>query len=352
MNWQAASAALCVAVMGACDGSGGAALAQSIQAQPLPPVSGGYAPPAAKSAPTSATKQASPKASGTAAKSDDSRAPAEGQLARRVDQLEEQMTDLQVVIGTLESLAKNGGGGGAVSQPLRAQGGGGLSPGEQGRLEALETQVRALTAQVEQLVAQMGGGAAPGRRSDYAAPAPAGGAGLAQAPGIGGFGQTTVTPEQDPIGQIIQNDSRPERTAATGLGGSTGDGGLTPDQLYKQSYSFLLQQNWPEAEQGFDEFLRRYPNDAMAGNAQYWLGEVYFTRGEFKQAASAFLKGSKSYPKSVKAPDSMLMLAMSLDRLGQRDAACQAFNELSTRYPNMPTNLRDRAASGRSKAGC
>jgi tol-pal system protein YbgF len=335
---------------------------QLIQSQPLGPVGGG-APPAAKApapAPTQ-PKQSAPaaKAPAAASSNDAPRASGDGQLGRRVDQLEEQMTDLQVVIGTLESLARNPGSGVAAA-PLRPQGGG-LSPGEQGRIDALETQVRALTIQIEQLVNQMGaGGAAPplGRRSELGT-GPAsdmrGTSGPTAAPSApGGFGQTTVTAESDPIGQIIENDTRPGRQVAASapLGGATGDQATSPDQLYKASYSYLLQQNWGEAEAGFDEFLRRYPNDAMAGNAQYWLGEVYFTRGEYKQAASAFLKGSKSYAKSVKAPDSMLMLAMSLDRLGQRDAACQAFGELTARYPNLPTNLRDRAASGRTKAGC
>jgi TolA-binding protein len=48
----------------------------------------------------------------------------------------------------------------------------------------------------------------------------------------------------------------------------------------------------------------------------------------------------------------MLKLAMSLDRLGQRDAACQAYSELGARYPNPPQHVRDRVKSERQRVGC
>jgi TolA-binding protein len=48
----------------------------------------------------------------------------------------------------------------------------------------------------------------------------------------------------------------------------------------------------------------------------------------------------------------MLKLAMSLDRLGQRDAACQAYSELGVRYPSPPAHVRDRVQSERQRVGC
>ena len=115
----------------------------------------------------------------------------DGDLRRRVQQLEEQLVDLQVVIGTLELLARSGGASPAprVVAPV---GGGGADPG---RIDALETQVRALSSQIEQL--QSGRGVAP----SYSA-APMSGA----APST--FGSTTVNAgEGDPIGGLIAQDS-------------------------------------------------------------------------------------------------------------------------------------------------
>jgi tol-pal system protein YbgF len=256
---------------------------------------------------------------------------------RRVEQLEEQFVDLQIIVGTLDSLARNGGG----APPLPAGTGGRSAgvgmPGEDtGRIAALETQVRALTAQIEQLSDQVR--------------AMSGGGAVAAAARPGGFGATTVTPGGgDPIGEMLSTEPQGDAAESTPLDAPAAG---NPKQLYERAYGLLMQHNYPAAESSFDEFLKRYPNDELAANAQYWLGETYFVQGQYKAAAGAFLKSSRSYPRSAKGPDSMLKLAMSLDRLGQRDAACQAYSELGVRYPSPPAHVRDRVQSERQRVGC
>lgn len=277
----------------------------------------------------------------------------DSQLRQRIEQLEEQFVDLQIVVGTLESLARTGG---APPPPGSFGPGGPLGQASQdaGRIEALETQVRALTVQLERLSEQI----RTLESSPGAAPQPAPMGALdprTERPELdpsresrpGGFGSTTVTKGgPDPIGQLLGADPREEaaRPAAPGGGNSK--------QVYETAYGYLLQQNYEAAESAFGDFLKRFPDDELAANAQYWLGETYFVRGQYKAAAGAFLKGSRTYSKSAKGPDSMLKLAMSLDRLGQRDAACQAFSELGARYPNPPAYVRERAQSERQRAGC
>ena len=75
------------------------------------------------------------------------------------------------------------------------------------------------------------------------------------------------------------------------------------------------------------------PNDPLAGNAQYWIGETYYVRGQYKNAADAFLKGYKKYKSSEKAPDTLLRLGMALAELGQKDAACSDAQRAAT--PNI-----------------
>ena len=297
--------------------------------------------PGASAQTTQPTKQARP----PAAKSDGG-GSTDAQLRQRVEQLEEQLVDMQVLVGTLESLAR---GGGAAAPSMRAASAGGLSGGEAGRIDALETQVRALTAQIEQLSQQ---GGRPGGGGGSFAPMPSQRDGLASSAG-GGFGATVVTPGggDDQIGRFINEDpntTAPGQMAALAPSGDDGNS----KQAYETAYGYLLQQNYSAAEGAFDEFLKRYPNDPLAGNAQYWLGESLYVRGQFKPAASAFLKGYQTYARSAKAPDSLLKLAMSLDRLGQRDAACSSYAELSSRFPNAPSHVKTRAQTERQRVGC
>lgn len=302
----------------------------------------------------SATKQTTAAPAKTPAADHPAPAAAGGEVAalrQRIEQLEEQLVDMQVTIGTLESLARGGAAGaGAARQPAGLPNGG----ADMVRVEALENQVRTLGNMVEQMQQQLrqarGGQPAPGPQvatGPAAAPAPAPGA-------VPGF-QTQVTPgASDPIDTIIrggQPGAAPVPTAAPSLPQAGASDGSAKD-LYATAYGLLLAQDYASAEAAFDEFLKRFPSDQLAGNAQYWLGETFYVRGNFKSAAAAFLKGYQTYSRSSKAADSLLKLAMSLDRLGQRDAACQSFSELNTRYPNAPGAIRSRADNERRRLGC
>jgi len=98
--------------------------------------------------------------------------------------------------------------------------------------------------------------------------------------------------------------------------------------------------------------LPRRRIDPLAGNAQYWLGESLYVRGQYRAAAGAFLKGYQTYGKSAKAPENLLKLAMSLQRLGQKDAACSSYSELATKFPSAPTHVKNTAQTERQRAGC
>ena len=75
-------------------------------------------------------------------------------------------------------------------------------------------------------------------------------------------------------------------------------------------------------------------------------------RGQYRAAAGAFLKGYQSYAKGPKAPECLLKLAMSLQRLGQKDAACSSFAELATKFPSPPAHVKTIAQAERQRGGC
>jgi len=297
--------------------------------------------------------------------------PSESGLQARVQSLEEQLVDMQVVVGTLETLAKSGG---SAAAPFPASTAGG--DGDAARIEGLETQIRALTAQVQQLSDQVRGLGGTPRRSDIPPSSDTASASAvdgtypqahAAATPTPGFGSTTVAAGDDAIGGLLNNDGAHSPVAASGAQTQPGaeaspvataalapasESSNDPKQLYEQAYGYLLQRDYGAAETAFTEFLKKFPSDSLSGNAQYWLGETHFVRGQYKAAASAFLKGYQTYAQGAKAPDSLLKLAMSLDRLGQKDAACSSFAELATKFPTAPKSVKARAQSERQRVGC
>jgi tol-pal system protein YbgF len=273
----------------------------------------------------------------------------DAQLRQRIEDLEKEIVDMHVLVGTLETLARQGGGSAASYSsgvPLTGQ--------EASRIAALETQVAALAAQVEQLSAQVralsggGGGASAGVAGDPRRPAPGGPPPRSAPAAIPGFGSTVITPggDTDPIGTLITGPN-------AGRQGSFGGGAsMGPKQAYETAYAQLLQQDYDGAEAGFTDFLAQYPSDGLAANAQYWLGETYFLRQQWDQAAQAFYKVAQNYGNSVKAPDSLAKLAMSLDRNGKRPAACAALGELNKRFPNPPAHVKNWEQAERKRTGC
>lgn len=125
-----------------------------------------------------------------------------------------------------------------------------------------------------------------------------------------------------------------------------------PDELYRNSYQFILSGDYPTAEQGFRDHISRFPKDAKAADAHYWLGESLLGQQKYRDAAEVFLAASKDYPKAKKAPDMLLKLGVSLVGLKQNDVACATFNEIGKRYPDVSVTLKERIKQEKALAAC
>jgi len=126
----------------------------------------------------------------------------------------------------------------------------------------------------------------------------------------------------------------------------------TPKEQYDYAFDILRQADYARAEKALRMFLDANASDDLAGNAQYWLGETYYVRGDFEQAAVEFLSGYQTYPASSKGPDNLLKLGLSMARLGQTDGACTALTRLATEYPSANDTIRRRAQTERARLKC
>ncbi len=126
----------------------------------------------------------------------------------------------------------------------------------------------------------------------------------------------------------------------------------TPKVQYDFAFDLLRRNDFARAEVAFRDFLKRHPKDPLAGNAQYWLGETHYVRGDYQQAAVEFMAGYQNYPKTNKGPDNLLKLAMSMSNLGQTQGACTALGRLTKDYPKAPDEVAKPAAAERAKLKC
>jgi len=87
------------------------------------------------------------------------------------------------------------------------------------------------------------------------------------------------------------------------------------------------------ARREFISFLERYPNTDLADNAQFWLGECYYSEKEYRQAIAAYDKTIKEYPKGDKVSSALLKQGMAFLELGDKTAAEILLKKVVNGYP-------------------
>jgi tol-pal system protein YbgF len=126
----------------------------------------------------------------------------------------------------------------------------------------------------------------------------------------------------------------------------------SPKDYYDLAYGYMLHKDYALAEDGFRTFLRKYPSDRMAPEAQYWLGESLFQRQRYRDAAEAFLNVSTKYESTAKAPDALLRLGQSLAVLGEKEAACASLGEVLRKYPRAALGVKQGVDREQKRDGC
>ena len=114
-------------------------------------------------------------------------------------------------------------------------------------------------------------------------------------------------------------------------------------EAYDNAYALLVKTKYPEAEQAFTAFLKDYPDSKLVGNANYWLGETYYVRGQYDVAAGIFSDGLTKYEASPKAADNLLKLGLTMAKLEKKKEACGFLTLLPQKYPKANQTLKQRA---------
>ncbi|AWK85520.1 tol-pal system protein YbgF [Azospirillum thermophilum] len=146
-------------------------------------------------------------------------------------------------------------------------------------------------------------------------------------------------------------DKAPEKPAQTAAVAAV-PSNAGPEKQYEHAFELLRNADYDKAEKAFQDFLAKNKGHQLAGNAQYWLGESYYVRNKFAEAAQAFAEGVSKYPKNSKAADNLLKLGMSLQQLNQKKDACTAYNQLMTKFPDASASVKRRADTERRRLNC
>jgi tol-pal system protein YbgF len=182
------------------------------------------------------------------------------------------------------------------------------------RLDALSAEVARVSARVDELAQRV---------DSFGRPAPTGGA--APVPPPARAGAVPAPP--------VATAPRP-----------AGSGG-TVEESYQAAYLDFSKGLYPLAVSGFRDFVRRFPDSALADSAQYWIGEAYFSmaratasqpdkaRENLEQAVQEFRKVIVAYPRGSKVPTALYKEALALVELKQTALAQARLQYLVEHFP-------------------
>jgi tol-pal system protein YbgF len=125
-----------------------------------------------------------------------------------------------------------------------------------------------------------------------------------------------------------------------------------PKDIYDLGYGYVKRKDYALAEGTFRDFLKQHPNDRLAPDAQFWLGETMFQRQRYRDAADVFLVVVSNHEKSGKAPDALLRLGQSLAALGQKEMACASLSEVGRKYPRASASVKRGVEQEQKRAHC
>lgn len=188
------------------------------------------------------------------------------------------------------------------------------------RLDALSAEVARVSARVDDLAQRVDSVARP-------APAPSGGAAPIPSPVRSG---AAPAPAPAPSVALVPPPAR---------------SGATAEESYQAAYLDFSKGLYPLAVSEFRDFLRRFPDSALADSAQYWIGEAYFSmaratagqpdkaRENLEQAVQEFRKVIVAYPRGSKVPTALYKEALALVELKQTALAQARLQYLVEHFP-------------------
>ncbi len=112
-----------------------------------------------------------------------------------------------------------------------------------------------------------------------------------------------------------------------------------PKELYKYALNAYYKGKTEEARKYFQIFVEEYRESDMYDNALFWIGQTYYTEGNYEKAIQAFDKlidecETGKAQECNKYPVAMLKKAYSYIKLGEIEEAKKLLKDIVRRFPD------------------
>ncbi len=166
---------------------------------------------------------------------------------------------------------------------------------------------------------------------------------------ISGIGGGSVPPVQDSPGTTapgpVTSGAPIDASAALVPPAPRAAASAQGEQAYRDAYALIQARKFPEARTAFNAFVGQYPDGSYAGNAHYWLGELYLLDGDSERARKHFETLLAQFGDNRRVPDAMFKLGriyhQSGDTARARDMLDRVINEYAGADSTAPQQARE-----------
>jgi tol-pal system protein YbgF len=141
----------------------------------------------------------------------------------------------------------------------------------------------------------------------------------------------------------VENLSKAPPAAAAGPPPHSFPPDATADQIYAVAMASLQADANGQAVGEFRELIKRFPENQLASNAQYWIGEGAYRQRDFDQALIEFRRVVDGYPKSAQVADALLKIGLCYRALKDEARAREVWEQLAKDFPG--TNAANQAST-------
>lgn len=116
-------------------------------------------------------------------------------------------------------------------------------------------------------------------------------------------------------------------------GQAAGPPPISSETLYQNALRDYTSGKYDLARQEFSDYIKNFPSNDLASNAQFYLGEIYFAQNDFKNAIPAYDLVITNYPHSFKSAASLYQKASAELELGMHASASRDLRDVVRRFP-------------------
>ncbi len=128
--------------------------------------------------------------------------------------------------------------------------------------------------------------------------------------------------------------AQPENGEDTANGGDLASAGSDVQDAYNKAFTQYKDKEYAFAKSSFKTFIETYPDEALASNAHFWLGQLHLKDKEYEQAESRFKAVYEGFPGANKSDVAVLKLGQLEEARGNKAAAKGYYQRVVTEFPD------------------